>query len=113
MDGAKGGATNLKVAGSMQWKVEGGVNTVKTLKFAKGWDTWPPPPAPSSYGGAAPNYTLDYILESTTHYTIAVNACLHQLCTVYTLYSAFPFLNSHRWRNDNDMKRKNIIMFVS
>jgi len=29
-----GGATNLKVGGSMHWKV--GVNTVKTLTFEKG-----------------------------------------------------------------------------
>jgi len=31
----KGGTTNLKVRGSMHWKV-GGVNTVKTIKLKKG-----------------------------------------------------------------------------
>jgi len=29
----KRGATNLKVGGSMHWKMGGGVNTVKTLQF--------------------------------------------------------------------------------
>jgi len=32
---SKGGAMNLKVRGSMHWKVGGGVNSVKTLKFEK------------------------------------------------------------------------------
>jgi len=44
----KGGATNLKVEGSVHWKVVGGgvVNTVRTLTFEKGGGCMTPPPAP-------------------------------------------------------------------
>jgi len=49
----KGGATNLKEGEGGQCIGRCGVNTVKTLKFAKGGGAWPPP---SSYGGAAPGW---------------------------------------------------------